>query len=69
MTPTTFELAKKRQGFVHAQQRPSCSSCQHASRMVHNNTGNVGLQCMKGGFYTTAMSMCDRHARLDAAPV
>jgi hypothetical protein len=35
--------------------------------MVHGN-GNVGLQCMKGGFFVTAMSVCERHERFNAAP-
>lgn len=64
MRRNTFELAKQRQGYIHAQQRPSCHSCQHAHRMVHQG-GNVGLQCMLGGFFVTAMGACERHEKLE----
>lgn len=68
MSANTFDLAKKRQGFIPAQSRPSCQGCAHVSRMVHG-TGNVGLQCMKGGFFVTPMGVCERHERFDAAAV
>lgn len=67
MSANTFDLAKQRQNFIHAQQRPSCQGCAHVTRMVHG-TGNVGLQCMKGGFFVTAMSVCERHERFFAVP-
>jgi hypothetical protein len=67
MSTNTFDLAKQPQNFIHAQQRPSCQGCKHVSRMVHGN-GNVGLQCMKGGFFVTPMSVCEPNERFVAAP-
>lgn len=57
MSLTTFQLAKRRQGFQPAGARTACQNCHHVSRFDQQAT--TGWQCMLGGFFTTAMSVCE----------
>ena len=60
MSRNTFDRAKLAQQFVPANKRPSCRNCFHASETVA--VGGAPLwQCMKGGFFTTALATCAQH--------
>lgn len=59
MRLTTFQLAKQRQRFVPAGSRHSCQNCQQGKRI--DPQGTTGWVCMRGGFFTTALSVCDMH--------
>lgn len=55
-------VSKAAQRFVPANQRHACKSCnfgseQRADRMPPYDT--VTWRCTKGGFYVTAMSICN----------
>lgn len=57
MSLNTFDRAKIAQKFQPAAGRPACKNCQHAS-----TRGLIsGVQCMKGGFFATAYSICDAY--------
>lgn len=55
-------VAKACQHFVPANARPSCSNCtlvrEEPSRW---RDGPPSWYCGKGGFYTSAMAICDEH--------
>lgn len=57
-------VSKAAQHFVPANQRPACKNCkfgseQRADRMPPYDTAT--WRCTKGGFYVTALSICNDH--------
>lgn len=52
MSTSPITAAKNAQGYVAANQRQRCMTCEH-SRQSHTM-----LQCRKGGFLVTAYAVC-----------
>lgn len=55
MSASTFELAKKHQAFLAANDRPACRRCADGNHLTDG-----GWQCMKGGFFCSAYGVCDQ---------
>lgn len=56
MSTSPITAAKNAQGHVSAQMRKRCGTCQH----VAHGRADAPMQCRKGGFMTSAWSICEQ---------
>ena len=57
-------VSKAVQGFIAANARPSCRNCKHVNQRVAERNppfDTVSWFCKKGGFYTSALAICNQH--------
>ena len=63
---SSIEVWKIGSGFLQAGQRPGCRNCHHGNEVL--DRGGVSTwRCSLGGFYTTAMAVCNKHQPKAAA--
>ena len=68
-TPSYFEQAKTRQGFVAAMQRPRCGNCAHGVEQFGDRPNVSGWSCRLGGFFCSAHAACQAHESYKPMPV
>lgn len=60
----TAAVAKANQGFIAANQRQGCNTCQHGKELREDRMppyDTASWQCKFGGFRTTAKAICNQH--------
>jgi hypothetical protein len=57
MSTSPINAAKNAQGYVAANQRQRCGTCQHA-REIQAGTHGSPMQCRKGAFMVTVYAVC-----------
>jgi hypothetical protein len=71
MSLNTFDRAKAAQQFVPVDGRPGCGNCEFRSKYISSDFAPAqrSLQCMKGGFFVSALAICSEHEpRLQPIP-
>ena len=58
---SSIAVVKATQGFMPANQRPACRNCKHGNEQSQDRSDKFSLSCKKGGFYVTALAVCDEH--------
>ena len=56
---STIDSAKAAMGYTQAKQRPACNNCRH---MHKRESAHFTWWCELGGFFTTAMAICEQYA-------
>lgn len=63
---SSIQVAMLTNGYINANNRPACRNCQHGSEGFASNHDTPGWRCKLGGFRTTAMAICKKHAVMPA---